>query len=60
MTEDNEIDHEWTREIVCPYCGYEHTDCFEYPDSGKHSCHRCNKEFTFIREIEVTYTTEKL
>jgi DNA-directed RNA polymerase subunit RPC12/RpoP len=58
--EEQEIDHEFTNEIVCPNCGHIHTDCFEFPDSGTQKCDSCHKEFSFIREIEVTYSTSKL
>jgi len=54
-----EIDHRYTEEIVCPYCGHTHTDSFEAPDNGKMNCHSCKKEFTFSRDIDITYITEK-
>lgn len=57
---EEEIDHSFTEEIVCPYCGYEHSDSFEMQDSGKMKCSECKKEFTYEREVEVTYSTEKI
>lgn len=68
MTE-KEIDHTATPEIVCPHCGYEYSDSWEYlrlmRDDWGYSCLvrkcvSCGKEFEFEREIIVTYTTWKL
>jgi len=55
------IDHDNTDEIVCPYCGYKHSDSWDYQndDIGLIECGSCNKEFYAYREITVTYSTEK-
>lgn len=56
-----EIDHEYTENIVCPYCGYEDEDSFEqYVDEDEKliSCDSCNKKFYATRNIEVTYSTD--
>ncbi len=56
----SEIVHENTENIVCPICGHEHTDSWEYEDdSGEITCQGCNKEFFFEREYDVSYTTSK-
>lgn len=55
-----EIDHEFTDEIVCPYCGYEDVDSWEYSDDGVAECPDCDREFEYLRNIRVTYTTEKI
>lgn len=58
-----EINHEYTEEIVCPYCGTGFTESYEYEpeeeDLGIISCTSCDKEFYATREIEITYSTEK-
>lgn len=44
-------------EIVCPYCGYEHGDCFERDDSGMTPCDVCGRPFFFQRHIDVSYSS---
>ena len=49
-----------TDEIVCPWCGYEQSDSWEYPDSDdKCMCGDCERTFEMYREIEVSYTTSR-
>lgn len=60
METENEINHEYTDEIVCPHCGYEFGDSWEFPESGDYKCPDCDNKFKFQREIEVTYSTEKI
>ena len=53
-----EIDCENTHEIVCPYCGYEHTDSDamvddDYYTSQKIKCERCEKKF-MVETIKTT------
>ena len=55
-----EIDHNYTDEVVCPYCGAEMADSWEYPDDGKETCWNCGKEFHYQREVEAHYWTHKL
>lgn len=56
------IDHNFTREVVCPHCGYEHTDSWErHMDDGDQeddTCERCGKDFTVDCTVTVTYSTE--
>lgn len=55
------IDHEYTDEIVCPYCGSEHTDSWEYePDMNVIDCWECGREFQYERHISIMYSTEKM
>lgn len=50
-----------TSEIVCPYCGYEHEDSWEYTeDYDKIPCEDCGKEFKYSREVEVTYSSSRI
>lgn len=58
---NKEIDHEYTDEIVCPYCGCEFGDSWDIDgDSGELECYECEKEFEYHRHIEVTYCTYKI
>lgn len=53
-----DIDQEYTKEITCPNCGYEYGDSWEMPDfSDDETCPECECNFTFEREVEVTYST---
>jgi len=59
-TTPQKIDHKYTDEIVCPYCGSEHTDSWEYKeDSDEIQCGECEKEFTYERIVTVEYCTSK-
>ena len=58
--EESEIDHEYTDEIVCPYCGYEHGDSWEAPDDGEDECAECGKTFRFERDYTIRYVTVKI
>lgn len=55
-----EIEHEYTTEVVCPWCGYEFTDSRELPDDGEEECPNCWKHFKFSRDVTVDYSTEKI
>jgi hypothetical protein len=50
---------EYTDEVICPHCGYEHRDSWEFQD-GEHDCPDCEKSFTLSRNVSVTYDTKKL
>ena len=54
-------DHEYTDNIVCPYCGAIDEDSWEYEDdSGEMECGDCGKEFFWSRTIvNVQYSTKK-
>lgn len=47
-------------EITCPWCGYEHEDSWEMADEGRVDCDDCGKPFEYQRDIEVTYSSERL
>ena len=60
---DQEIDHEYTDEIVCPYCGHEFSDSWESLygiEEAELECWECERPFKAYREVEVTYTTYKI
>lgn len=62
MGSDRKIDHEWTDEIVCPYCGYEF-DCsyesLEPDESDDIACNRCDEVFHAESDMTIRYTTSK-
>lgn len=48
------------QEMICPYCGYVQIDSWEIPgDDGIVECVRCEKEFDFTRNVEVTFSTSR-
>ena len=52
------IDHEYTKEIVCPYCGYEFSNSWEYDgECGEDQCSECDKYFQWTRNVSVDYST---
>lgn len=54
-------DTENTKNIICPYCGYEDEDSFELQrDSWNTECISCWKKLFYERYIDVTYTTKKI
>lgn len=56
-----EIDHDYTEEIVCPHCGFEYSDSWDFSqDFDEIDCEECGKEFEFAREVETTYSTAKV
>lgn len=54
------IDHEYTSQIISPYCGWEDRDSWEAGDSGDMECDRCGKKFHLERDVTVTYSTDKI
>lgn len=58
-----EIDCEYTKEIVCPHCGYEFQDSYEYgsdaEEIGLLQCDECGEMFYATRNITIDYSTEK-
>lgn len=58
-----DIDYKNTDEIVCPYCGYEFSDSWEFDmnhNSTKIKCAECNKEFECEAETTIKYASAKL
>lgn len=55
------IEHEYTQEIICPWCGYEHGDSWEHlrDSDDNFQCNDCDKYFSYERDIEVTYSTQR-
>lgn len=54
-----------TDEIVCPYCGHEDEESYEYgegaldEDLGLIQCEECASYFYARRHVETTYTTDE-
>lgn len=58
-----EIDHEFTSNIVCPYCGHTHSDSWEYFRDRENivqdiDCAKCGKSFCCEMDFDVTYITK--
>ena len=55
----DEINHQYTSELVCPYCGHEHTDSWELADTqDRYDCESCSKRFSYTSEITRTFTSK--
>jgi len=50
---------DYTNEVVCPHCGYTFSDSWEMSE-GEYNCHDCERKFELTRNVEVTYSTEKV
>jgi len=59
----NELNHFLTEEIVCPYCGYQHTESYEFFDDMEGDedieCGDCGEEFRGSRIVTIQYTSRK-
>jgi predicted RNA-binding Zn-ribbon protein involved in translation (DUF1610 family) len=56
-----EMDHIFTNEMICPYCGEEQTDpCEEEDDSGEYECEGCGKIFRYNRHTTIEYCSMKM
>lgn len=55
------VNHEYTEEVVCPYCGHEFTDSWELSgedgQEGETDCGQCERLFLYYRNISVSYST---
>ncbi len=53
-----------TDEVVCPYCGHEHSDSWEWFRDNGHDvdidCATCGKTFRASPDYSVTYFTYQL
>jgi hypothetical protein len=56
-----EIDTSMTDELICPHCGYEFSDSWEFAlngaTDGKVDCRDCNKEIEFEIVTEITFSS---
>lgn len=56
------IDHEFTKDIVCPWCGGEQYDDdghFMHADEENTECEDCGRGFSVTGHVQVTYTTKR-
>jgi hypothetical protein len=51
------IDHEFTKNIICPQCGHKIKDTLEYEGGEEIECD-CGAIYIVYQNIEITYTTE--
>lgn len=57
--------HNHTINAICPWCGYEHLDTWDFFDRNTEEtvegaeCDRCGRPFTITRNVSVTYSTER-
>jgi len=63
---EKQIDCKFTRELVCPYCGYKFEDsyrffcCHEVYEADEDvECKECGKAFIAFHHITVDYSTAK-
>jgi len=55
-----EIDHEFTKCVVCPHCGYEELESWEWGDDGERECSECEKRYAWDKQIDIKFSTSKL
>ena len=53
------IDHTYTDNIVCPYCGREHEAHGDDGSGGDFECVRCGRRFFWEANYSVTYCSQK-
>jgi predicted nucleic acid-binding Zn ribbon protein len=53
------INHEYTGDVVCPWCGDIKDNSHEMFDNFEEDCDNCGKKFRGHRETIVEYCTEK-
>ena len=57
-----EIEHDYTKNLICPYCGYEDKDTWESGvDEGGEliDCQECGKEYFAVQNVLISYSTKK-
>lgn len=53
-------DTDFESEVTCPWCGYVHSDSWEYPDvDNEFECSDCENKFEMERNVSVSYSTSK-
>jgi hypothetical protein len=57
-----ELETEYTSDIICPHCGEEYGDSWEYNDDDGETlnCISCGEPFHLSVDFNVSYTTKKL
>lgn len=59
QVEEFDGDTDYTREIICPWCGDEQSDSWEAFDEDDHVCDNCWNKYSHTRDYDVTYCTTK-
>jgi DNA-directed RNA polymerase subunit RPC12/RpoP len=54
------IKHEYTGDVVCPWCGDVKINSSEFHDHFEEDCEVCGKKFQGHREVIVEYCTKKI
>ena len=58
VLEEHAVDCTHTSEIVCPWCGHEFSNSYEFgSDTDDLICDECDNDLEYERDITVTYTT---
>jgi uncharacterized Zn-finger protein len=59
--EPPDIDCVATDEVVCPYCGNEHSESYEFfegnRDDTEVTCTECERDFRASRDVSVSYSS---
>lgn len=58
--ENFDEDTSYGDDIVCPYCGCVYEDTYEWNDSGEYTCDDCVNNFSYSKDISISYSTEKV
>jgi len=54
------IEVEVSENLICPHCGYEDKDSWEYKESlveEETTCENCGKKFSYTQEFSRTFTS---
>ena len=52
-------DKDYERNVICPYCGYEHKDSWEMSDEEDlEECAQCGGVFSYQRIVTVEYSSQ--
>jgi len=60
--EEEEIDHDCTSNIVCPYCGYEDEDSYEHYEEGETNldCKDCGRNFNLSVGVSYYFSSNRI
>lgn len=63
MAETRRINHEFTDDVVCPFCGTAYDGSYVYDgtraNDTTHDCDECGRTFEVERDFSVYYITRK-
>lgn len=55
-----DIQHEDMEVVVCPWCGHQYQDSWQFLNDCETDCEKCEKPFRCHRIIDITYDTERI